>query len=440
MHGDARTAWLPWAPPSGSMSATRLYGVLWRWHFLAGLAACPILFVVALTGALYTFQPEFDPVLDSDLLHVEPGPTLVPADAVVAAGAAVCAPSGFVVPSRADLATTVYCPGGEERREIMVDPYRGRVLGERHPEATFSGVVFQLHWDLCLGDTGRVLVEWSTAWALLLMVSGAVLWWPRGRRRGGGVWWPRRGVASRQWLRDLHAVVGAYAVPVLLALAATGLAWTLHAGDKRWRPLTGDKVSATWKRPPPSTIVAGAPPIGFDRALAAAGIDLATEPLAVYGEPPAKPDGAYVFLVYDDTFHSPSRAYSVWIDAYSGAELARVTWDDHSTIGKINEAIFPIHVGALLGLPGRIAACLASLVLAALCVTGPWMWWKRRPRGRLGVPPRARRTPWALFVVLAGLGWLLPTVGYSLLAVVIIEGVLWIVRSRSTPLKPGETP
>jgi uncharacterized iron-regulated membrane protein len=42
-----------------------------------------------------------------------------------------------------------------------------------------------------------------------------------------------------------------------------------------------------------------------------------------------------------------------------------------------------------------------------------------------------------LWVVMAGIGWLLPTVGYSLLAVVLIEGVLRIVRSQSTPLLPG---
>jgi uncharacterized iron-regulated membrane protein len=424
------------------VSATRLYGVLWRWHFVAGLIACPVIFIVALTGALYTFQPELEPLVQPDIMRVQPGPRLVSIDTLVATGAKVCAPSGFVMPSRDDRAATVYCPGGEERREVMVDPYRGELLGERHPDSSLFGVIFDLHWDLMLGTTGRVLVEWASAWALLLMVSGAVLWWPRGKRRAGGVWWLRREVAGRQWLRDLHAVLGAYALPVLLALTATGLTWTLLAGDKRWRPLTEDAVHEAWQSPPKSTVVAGkaAQPIGFDAALRASGIDVASEPLAVYGEPPAKPDGAYVLLVYDDTFESPSRTWSVWIDAYSGKQLRRIEWRDHSVIGKINSANFSVHVGALLGWPGRIAACVASLILSALCITGPWMWWKRRPRGRLGAPPRARRIPWTLLVVMTGLGWLLPTVGYSLLAVVLIEGVLWIVRSHSTPLLPGGNP
>lgn len=416
------------------MSASRLYGVLWRWHFLAGIVACPVIFVVAMTGALYTFQPELEPLIAPRLHRVESGPALASIDDVIATTSKVCAPSGFVVPSRDDAAATVYCPGGEERREIMVDPYRGVVLGERRTKSTLFGVIFGLHWDLLLGTAGRIIVEWATALSLLLMVSGAVLWWPRGKRRRGGVWWLRREVAGRQWLRDLHAVVGAYALPVLLALTATGLTFTLLAGEKRWRPLTEDAVHDARKRAPKSTVVANAKPIGYDAALRAAGIDVATEPFAVYGERSTAPDASYVFLVYDDTFETPSGTYSLWIDAYSGKELQRVQWKDHSIVGKINSANFAIHVGALLGWPGRIAACIASLILAALCITGPWMWWKRRPARRLGIPPRAAQPTWALFVVLAGFGWLLPTVGYTLLAVVLIEGVLWILRSQSTPL------
>jgi uncharacterized iron-regulated membrane protein len=96
---------------------------------------------------------------------------------------------------------------------------------------------------------------------------------------------------------------------------------------------------------------------------------------------------------------------------------------------------YAIHVGAILGLPGRILACLASVMLAALCITGPWMWWKRRPNGKLGIPPRAERFSWPLLVGFAGLGWLLPAVGYTLLAIVAFElgraGVTAMITRRS---------
>jgi uncharacterized iron-regulated membrane protein len=68
------------------------------------------------------------------------------------------------------------------------------------------------------------------------------------------------------------------------------------------------------------------------------------------------------------------------------------------------------------------------------------MWWKRRPKGKLGAPPRANRTPWALFAVLVPLGWLLPTIGVSVIAVLVIEGALWLWRSRFAATPPASNP
>ena len=58
------------------------------------------------------------------------------------------------------------------------------------------------------------------------------------------------------------------------------------------------------------------------------------------------------------------------------------------------------------------------------------MWWKRRPAGKLGVPPAAQ-AHWALYVLLAALGWLLPTVGATLLVFALIEAVRWLIRRRT---------
>jgi uncharacterized iron-regulated membrane protein len=414
---------------------TRFYGLLWRWHFLAGAAAFPILFVVAVTGALYAFQPELDRWASSELWTARPPDPEArrrPLDELVHVAARACKPASIYVPRARDRAVTASCEGGG-RREVFIDPYRAELLGERDAAATFFGVVFSLHWELLLGEPGRLAIEWATSWAILLMAFGAALWWPRGKRRGGGVWWPRRGLAARQRLRDIHAVLGAYALPVLFAIAATGLMWTLRAGGERWHPLTEDAFHDAWDRPPRSTVIVGRPRIGLSAAAAAAGIAPDRERRAIYTTPPARPDDPYVFYLYDDTHATPSAEHTVWIDAYSGARLLALGWPDRSAAGKLDSAKYAIHVGALLGWPGRLLACAAALVLAALCATGPWMWWKRRPRGELGVPPRTRRAPWPLLAVLAGVGWLLPMIGWTLIALVAIELGARLVRRRRGP-------
>ena len=404
---------------------TRLYGILWRWHFLAGLVACPLLLVVAITGGLYVFQHELEHAADPALFEVAPGPERRGVDELLGALPAGCRPGWITVDPLPGKTLEVWCEG-EPSRRAFVDPYRGDYLGAQVWDGSFFGVVLELHWELMLGERGRIAVEWATSWCLLLMLSGAYLWWPRGRK--GGAWWPRRGVVGRQRLRDLHALAGAYALPVLLAIAATGLFWTTLAGEDRWKPIATDVVQATWAKPPTSTVVAGAPRIGYDAAIAAAGVDLAREERAVGMTIPAAKDGAYQLYVSESHHGSPWKNEIVYVDAYSGAVLRRLGWDDRSTLGKVHESGYAIHTGAILGIPGKIAATLAALLLAALCVTGPWMWWKRRPRGGLGVPPPARRTPWPLFLALAALGWLLPTVGWTLVAVGAFEAGAWAWR------------
>lgn len=412
--------------------ATRLYGLIWKWHFVAGLVACPLIAIVALTGAIYAFQPELERWANQDIHFVEPSGSLRSVDELVAvAQSDECKVTSLFIPGPTDRSYTFYCKG---KRILYVDPYRGTLLGDASDSlmVDVQRVAFDLHWELMLGEKGRLLVEWASSWTILLLISGAILWWPRGKRRGGGVLYPRTNLRARQWLRDLHAVFGAYALPLVLALAASGLMWTVHAGDERWNKVAGEEHHEH----PRSKVVKAAPRVGVDAALAGAGLDPATEQrsidINVLGAKD-KPDEPYWFYLRHEHHHSPSHIESGLIDAYTGKVIHREGWNDRKgVLATIDQARYSIHVGAILGLPGRIAACLASLILAALCITGPWMWWKRRPKGKLGVPPAAR-APWSLYVVLAVLGFVLPTVGYTLLAIVVIEGVRWlVVRNRET--------
>jgi len=409
--------------------AIRTYGIFWRWHFLAGAIACPIIFVVALTGAVYSFQPEIERAFRRDVVFVEPHGPRRGLDDIERALPADCVVTSYFFPSAPDHAIQVGCANGHD---AMVDPYRATVLGRVEENALFS-VILGLHWELLLGEPGRIAIEWATSWTVLLMLSGAYLWWPRGKT--GGAWWPRRGprIAPRQRLRDLHAVFGAYAIPCLLLIATTGLFWTAWAGQGRWNRLHGNAVAKTMDHPPTATMVAGTPRIRVQQALAASGLLASQRQRAVSMLLPTTPEAPFVFFGFDDNFEYPSRLAIVYVDAYSAARVRELYWKDLSAMGKVDRAGYSVHIGALIGLPGRILACVAAVILAALAVTGPWMWWKRRPRGKLGVPPRAQHVPIGLLALIAALGWLLPTVGWTLIAVLVYELARWLWQRRTRP-------
>ena len=80
-------------------------------------------------------------------------------------------------------------------------------------------------------------------------------------------------------------------------------------------------------------------------------------------------------------------------------------------------------------MPTKILWLVTCIVLMTLPVTGVWMWWERRPTGRLGLPRRvdARRPRWLVATVIAT-SILLPALGLSV--VVLLLGEQLVARLR----------
>src|SRR5580698_6003161 len=62
-------------PPSNtrrSAAGDRLYRIVWRWHFYAGMIISLPLIVVSATGGLWIFKDELEGLLHPGVLYVEP--------------------------------------------------------------------------------------------------------------------------------------------------------------------------------------------------------------------------------------------------------------------------------------------------------------------------------------------------------------------------------
>ncbi|MGA4815717.1 hypothetical protein ACPA9J_13295 [Pseudomonas aeruginosa] len=97
--------------------------------------------------------------------------------------------------------------------------------------------------------------------------------------------------------------------------------------------------------------------------------------------------------------------------------------------------------GKLFGLGNQLlmlAVCLAILPSSA---SGLWIWWKRKPAGRLDVPPLRHESPrWKSGIaIMLALGVAFPLVGASLLLVWALD---WLVLSRAPAVRrvPGLRP
>ncbi len=210
------------------------YRTLWRWHFYAALFVMPLLIVLAVTGTLYCFKPQIEPMLYPHRLTVEPQDKPRLAHESLLALAAAAMPKG-ARPSSARIdddparsAEFVFRLPGGERESVYVNPYSGEVLGTLSVEHRFMQVVRMLHRKLLLGKPGELLMELAACWTLVMIGTGVALWWPRAgaRARARDLFWPNGAVRGRALWKSVHAVLGIWLAAGALAFIVTGLPWT----------------------------------------------------------------------------------------------------------------------------------------------------------------------------------------------------------------------
>lgn len=432
--------------------ASDLYRAVWRWHFYAGLIAIPFLISLAMTGALYLFRDEIDQWLHADIMQVEArNASMLSPQAQLDAALESQAGEAFryVPPSAGHLATEVdiTTPQGE-KRAIFVDPYTGDVTGSMPYRGSVMWTIRYLHSLNYFGPTASMIIEIIGGWSILLVLTGFYLWWPRGQR--GGVMTVRGRPGKRVFWRDLHAVTGIFVGGFILFLAATGMPWSTVWGSKVNELANGhnfgypngvrvnvpmsevrlaERDKTSWSLEQARLPLSGeseASAIGLDRAVATfQSLGLAPG-FAV--NPPSDPRGVYTGSVYPDDL---SQQRVVHLDQYSGEPLLDMSYDDYGPLGQTLEWGINVHMGQQYGMANQLILALACGGIILLCVSSATMWWKRRPSGRLGVPPLPGDTSKlrGVLALLAIGGVIFPLVGGTLILMVLLDA-LWIRRRQ----------
>lgn len=196
-------------PRTRTLPARR--NAVWRVHFFAGLVVLPVLAWLAITGALYLYKPEIDHWLYRDWIVLDQ-PRMGPSKSLAELTQDVTFQTGGRVLSiasgandRESLRFTV--DTGQERLLAFVDPRDGVVLGTTVDGGAME-TVKTLHSLIITGPIGNAVTEIVAGWAIVLVITGVWLWWPRGNAPALALRGPPR---RRRFWRDLHASTGAAA-------------------------------------------------------------------------------------------------------------------------------------------------------------------------------------------------------------------------------------
>ncbi|MDX2848696.1 PepSY domain-containing protein [Streptomyces sp. PA03-3a] len=453
--------------PGRSWSGIR--ALLVRLHFYAGVFVAPFLLVAALTGLAYTLTPQLDRLVYGDQLTVaKAGGEQRPLAEQIAAArqahpegtlASVITPPGPEDTTRVVLSLPEL---GEKQRTVFVDPYTAEVKGDLTTwfgSTPLTTWLDDLHRNLHLGETGRMYSELAASWLWVIVAGGLVLWLgrARGQRAGSarGVLLPDRSARGVRRTRGRHAASGVWIAVGLLALSATGLTWSHYAGDRFGQLLdaakghapeletalpggaaTADGEHAGHAGHGAGQGAASADPADFDAVLAVArdaGLGGRVELT-----PPA--DAGSAWTVAQDDALWPVHYDQVAVDAAKGEVTSESRWADYPVLAKLSKLGVQAHMGLLFGVVNQILLALIALGLICVIVWGYRMWWQRRPTrddrtaalGRAPARGTWRQVPLPVLIVgvplAAALGWALPLLGVTLLAFLVVDVLIGLVR------------
>lgn len=433
---------------------TRWYNAVWRWHFYAGVICIPFVLWLAVTGSIYLWKPQIEALIDRPYAHVAmPGQPRAAAAAIARAAQAAMPGSmlhRYQLPDTLDQAVQVIVGRHAREYRVYVHPQTLEILKTVAEDQRMMRLIFRLHGELLIGDPGSWIVETAACWAIIMILTGLYLWWPRGAKQLGGVLWPRLRRGRRVFWRDIHAVTGIWIGFLGLALILTGLPWANVWGGylKEVRVLTGatdgpqDWTTSSHEghhgmvmSDPGMAAMMGDHAEHLGMTMAHVVTDDApldriianVVPLQIAGPvliaPPTKQDG--LWTAKSDAGDRPSRV-NLTIDGASGTIVKREDFAERHWIDRAVGYGVAGHEGQLFGLANQLLGMAAAVGLILLAISGTILWWRRRPIGLLGAPlplGRPRFGP-----VLGGtillLGMLFPMFGGTLIAMLALERIL----------------
>lgn len=377
------------------MTFKQLIGKL---HLWLGLASGLIVFIISITGCILAFETEIKELTEPYQFTKTAACKVLPPSQLKTIAAKLIPGNkvNSIEYKGAPYSAAAYSYGEDFYWKVYLNPYTGEVLKVSDMDKDFFHIILHGHFYLWLPESiGQPIVASATLIFVILLVSGLILWWPKNssaaKQRFSFKW-----KETTKWKRknyDLHNILGFYAMAFALILALTGLVWGFKWFSKSvyWATSGGKTLPAysrpfsdTTKTPLPSNqaqivdlLWSNAAKANPARSLS---IDIPNDhkdPIGINVNPAR------------GTYYKADNSY---FDQYTGKPLPdgegpyNIKYENSGIGNKLRRMNYDIHVGAILGLPGKILAFCISLICASLPLTGFYIWWGRNKKQKKDKP------------------------------------------------------
>ena len=359
-------------------------------HLWLGFTSGLIVFMIAITGAIWTFESEISdlvyPYRKVEIQKRKPVISISEIRKIVKPHLKKINNISFLGKDRSiQVREWNKIEGKLINNYVYLNPYSGAMLKVQIDEPTFFDIVLELHTSLLLGELGTEIVRYATLIFLILIISGIYLWWPKKRssvnKRLIFDW-----KNSTKWKRknfDLHSILGFYASWIIIFAVITGLAWGFKWVDKTIYALSTigepykdytdiNSISSVSTKPS-----ADIHDVVLDNALKSYG--KAVESWYYYF-PKKEAESISVYLNPDsETWY---KASNYFFDQRTGALLFNESSENYNNGQSIRNMYYDIHIGKIIGLPGQLLVFFASLIIASLPITGICIWYGRGKKSK----------------------------------------------------------
>lgn len=389
------------SPQKKNHSRSLFYRISAWLHLWLGLVSGVIMFIVCITACIWVFQEEITGIMEPET-KVRPEQKQVISPSVLMHIADSVSPGkkpNYATYRQGRAITMALGEGRTGNTILRIDPYTGELISKverKKGETDFFRFILNGHRALWLPyKIGRPIVNYATLIFVLILISGIVLWWPRRwtkatRDQSFKINWK---ASFKRVNYDLHNVLGFYALLVLLAIALTGMVYGIEWYSKGlyWVSSGGQSLPDA-KRQQSDSLQLGkhyTPQEVMDLAWGKV-IKEHPEAKGFYYSfaDTSKPASTLAVTIYPTVGkYYNNRSFS--FDQHTGKALPATnkiyasSFEEAPAAAKLRRMNYDIHIGAILGLPGKIIAFFAALIGASLPVTGFIIWWgKQRKKAK----------------------------------------------------------
>ena len=384
---------------------SRFKKVIRKIHLWLGVLSGIPVFIMAISGSIFSFSEEIKSVLYEDRNEIEVPENLqkVPLDQLIQT-----AQKAFdyrydyrniVIPNFPDKTISISfeeTKGGKFwyhnyvafHKTVYLNPYSGKIVKIENTKWEFFHVVLSLHMTLLMGHnaiSSAIII--TSMWVFVfILISGIILWWPKKKKKIKQSTWFQWKKTTR-WKRknyDLHRILGFYVSFLALILTLTGLLWASSSFNQsvKWFA-NGLKTMPESELPSPKTSVISDYP--FQKIMHFVLQEIPTSKYILIRKHP-KETVPYIVRSYVDQTLNFTRI-EMFFDKKTASLLSRREFQNKNNGEKVQTLNYDIHTGTIGGLPTKIIVFLSSLFIASLPVTGFMIWLGKRKNRKYKVNP-----------------------------------------------------